>query len=142
MITDFLVHRLFYGFLLSLRTKRKHISSKYYSVFLSKIARVCALWRRNLISLINYLYVIPKTLRLLFALLLQGRHGFDTKLTRKKLMVDQATTGEVLLRILRFIPSALFQDKLTQPGKFQIKRTFFHESWTLERNTLLFLLFL
>jgi hypothetical protein len=31
--------------------------------------------------------------------------------------------GELLLRLLRFIPSAPFQDKLTQPGKFQIPKT-------------------
>jgi hypothetical protein len=67
-------------------------------------------------------------MRLLFVLLLQGRHGFDPELIHKKILIDQAAMGEVLLRFLQFIPSAPPQGKLSQPGKFQIKRTFFQQS--------------
>jgi len=79
-------------------------------------------------------------MKLLFALLLQGRHGFDIELIQKKALVDQATMGEVLLRLLRFIPSAPFQDKLAHPCKFQIKRTFFQELKTGRKYTFIFLI--
>ena len=61
--------------------------------------------------------------RFLFALLLQGRYEFDPELIHKKLLVDQATMGEVLL--LWFIPPAPLQDKLTLTGRFHIKEPFF-----------------